>query len=253
MKKAAVAALLIILAVPLLLAVAEMPRYGDPEAPLHTHVTARYLERGVEEGGAENLVTGVLLNYRGFDTFGEVVVIFTALAAALAVLLTTAGVPLPKPAEPPSGPEQPGEQVGGTPSPSIQISPVVFFVVRLLGPFIGLFAVYVILHGHLTPGGGFQGGAILGAMFIALTVVLGEGKVRPRLPEAGARWLQGAAPLSFIVIGVIGVPFSGYFLGYPLEHSLHLVRELMMIVLEIGIGVGGAAIFARLFLAMEAN
>ncbi len=249
MKNAAVASLLVIFAIPLLIAVAELPPFGDPDAPIHTHISARYIEQGVEEAGAENLVTGVLLNYRGFDTFGEVTVIFTALAAALAVLLTSGGVQYFQEDRPPAPPKGADESE----RPPTPVSPVVLFVVRLLAPFIGIFAAFVILHGHVTPGGGFQGGAILGAMFIVLTIVLGAGKVRPRLPEPLARWLQGAAPLSFVLIGALGVAFTGFYLGFPPEHSLHLVRELMMVVLEIGIGVGGAAIFARIFLAMEAD
>lgn len=128
---------------------------------------------------------------------------------------------------------------------------VVGFVVRLLAPFIAIYAIYVILQGHVTPGGGFQGGAILGGLFVALTIVLGESRTTTLLPRRGAPWMQGAAVLSFGVIGAIGAGLTGYFLGYPAEAALHLVTELMMIVLEIGIGLGGAAIFATIFLQME--
>lgn len=51
---------------------------GDPEAPVHTHVADRYVDRGQAETGVPNLVTAVLASYRGFDTLGETVVIFTA-------------------------------------------------------------------------------------------------------------------------------------------------------------------------------
>ena len=236
MKKALVAALLVLTAIPLLIGVASMPPHGDPDTPMHTHVSARYIEQGEKEAGAANIVTAVILNYRGLDTAGEVTVIFTALAACLAVLISF-----------PASPKDDGE---GAPAAPASLSPVVSFVVRLLAPFIVLFSVYVILSGHVTPGGGFQGGAILGGLFIALTIVLGEGRTRALLPRRGAPWMRGAALLAFVAVGILGAALTGYFLGYPAE-SQHLVTELMLLVIEIGIGLGGAAIFATLFLQME--
>lgn len=56
----------------------DIPAMGDPDAPAHTHVAKRYIEKGYEETGVPNIVTGVLASYRGFDTLGEVAVIFTA-------------------------------------------------------------------------------------------------------------------------------------------------------------------------------
>lgn len=249
MKRPLVAALLVLTSIPLLIGVAAMPRHGDPDAPVHTHVSARYLEQGKEEAGAPNIVTGVLLNYRGLDTAGEVTVIFTALVAALAVLIAH-----PRKEEDVPGqavPEGPAATAGDdTPAPP-EVSMVVSFVVRLLAPFTAIYAIYVILNGHVTPGGGFQGGAILGGLFIALTIVLGESRTTTLLPRRGAPWMQAAAVLSFAVIGALGAGMTGYFLGYPAEASLHLVTELMMVVIEIGIGLGGAAIFATIFLQME--
>jgi multicomponent Na+:H+ antiporter subunit B len=62
----------------------DLPGYGDPDAPIHHHVAPRYLEKSVEEVGPPNVVTSVLASYRGYDTFGETTVIFTA---AIGVLL----------------------------------------------------------------------------------------------------------------------------------------------------------------------
>ncbi len=56
----------------------DMPQYGDPSAPIHQHVADRYLADGQRETGVPNIVTAVLASYRGFDTLGEVMVIFTA-------------------------------------------------------------------------------------------------------------------------------------------------------------------------------
>jgi multicomponent Na+:H+ antiporter subunit B len=56
----------------------DMPHYGDPEAPIQRHVVPRYLEDSPREIGIPNVVTSVLASYRGFDTYGETMVIFTA-------------------------------------------------------------------------------------------------------------------------------------------------------------------------------
>jgi len=64
----------------------DLPRLGDPEAPIHQHVADRYLERSGEEIGIPNVVTSVLASYRGYDTLGETAVIFTAGIAVIALL-----------------------------------------------------------------------------------------------------------------------------------------------------------------------
>ncbi|NNE08768.1 MAG: DUF4040 domain-containing protein [Gemmatimonadetes bacterium] len=56
----------------------DMPAWGDPDAPVHQHVAPRYLNESYEEVGVPNVVTSVLASYRGYDTLGETVVIFTA-------------------------------------------------------------------------------------------------------------------------------------------------------------------------------
>tara|TARA_E500000331_G_C17251923_1_gene711545 strand:+ start:1161 stop:1700 length:540 start_codon:yes stop_codon:yes gene_type:complete len=64
----------------------DMPDFGDPAAPIHNHVAPRYLGASGEEIGIPNVVTSVLASYRGYDTLGEVFVVFTAAAGVLAIL-----------------------------------------------------------------------------------------------------------------------------------------------------------------------
>jgi multicomponent Na+:H+ antiporter subunit B len=90
MKPAALA-LMIFAAGVLFTASAALPLFGDPAAPAATHVSPRYIERGRAETGAANLVTGVLADYRGYDTLGETVVIFTAGLACLLIVGAGAG------------------------------------------------------------------------------------------------------------------------------------------------------------------
>jgi multicomponent Na+:H+ antiporter subunit B len=64
----------------------DMPRYGDPKAPIHHHVAPRYIHETEAEIGVPNMVTAVLASYRGYDTWGETTVIFTACVGVLLLL-----------------------------------------------------------------------------------------------------------------------------------------------------------------------
>jgi multicomponent Na+:H+ antiporter subunit B len=237
MRRALTAALLILAAVPLLLAVAELPPVGSVENPTYTHVIPRYLESGAEEAGAENIVTAIILNYRGYDTSGEVTVIFTALAAVAAVVAFTRR-----------------EEGDGAPVPAVRanpVSPVVSFVVRVLAPFILMFSVYMILFGHSTPGGGFQGGAILGALAILSSLVLRTDRPLRPVGEGATRLLQVSAILAFVLVGMAGTVFFGAFLAFPSREGLKWLRTAELVFLEAGIGLGGAVIIASIFHMME--
>jgi multicomponent Na+:H+ antiporter subunit B len=71
----------------------DLPPFGEADTPMHTHVAPRYLDRSIEETTVPNVVTSVLASYRGFDTLGEVVVIFTA---GIGVLLLLKGAHRPE-------------------------------------------------------------------------------------------------------------------------------------------------------------
>ncbi len=64
----------------------DMPHFGDPDAPIHGHVAPRYIEDSGREVGIPNIVTSILASYRGYDTLGEVTVIFTAAAGVMVLL-----------------------------------------------------------------------------------------------------------------------------------------------------------------------
>jgi multicomponent Na+:H+ antiporter subunit B len=70
----------------LIYATLDMPHYGDPGAPIHHHVAPHYIEKSGQEVGPPNIVTSVLASYRGYDTLGEVTVVFTAAVGVMALL-----------------------------------------------------------------------------------------------------------------------------------------------------------------------
>jgi len=79
-------AVVVLTGVALIYATFDMPRYGDPEAPIHHHVAPRYIQDTEEEIGVPNMVTAVLASYRGYDTWGETTVIFTACLGVMLLL-----------------------------------------------------------------------------------------------------------------------------------------------------------------------
>ncbi len=226
------------LAILLLYVVSNMPGMGEDDVPTRQNVIPRYLERAESETGTENVITGVILNYRGYDTMGEVTVIFTGLAAVIAIL----------------GRERRGKNYAYTDLSEVASSVIVRIAIVFLAPLILLFSFYTILHGDVSPGGGFQGGAIIGASLIIFTTIFGLWESTSRIPQKLRFPLEGAALLSFFTVGVIGIIGGGNFLTYMLPRlatSLQpAVRTWLTLLVEIGIGVGGAMVFISILFAL---
>lgn len=133
-----------------------MPLFGDPNAPSNNEVVDRYITRGVEETGATNLVAGIILDYRAFDTLGESTVLFVS-ACAVLILLRIDG----------RKDGSPGWELIAAEADDRHYEPKDDIILqgsaKILSPVVLLFGIYVILNGHLSPGGGFSGGAIVSA------------------------------------------------------------------------------------------
>lgn len=188
--------------------------FGEPK----TEVGGYYIDKGREETGAANIVTSVVVNYRGFDTIGEVTILFIAAIGLGAVLATQKKRKLEKRIEP--------------------ASLVVYTGCRFLFPLILLFGAYIFIHGHLSPGGGFQGGAIVASAFVLIYM----GCRGRRLPEAPTKVIESLGGLVFITVGLMGLSFGGYFLlnflpkGIP--NVLFSAGIIPIIYIAIGFKVG---------------
>ena len=145
----------IFLVIMLLIAVSYLPSYGNSENPVNNEVSKRYIENGLQETGAVNIVTGMILDYRAFDTLGESHVLFIATCTVLILLRK----------------DRKRDEWGNDLEESDRIyepknDVILQTAARVLVPPIIIFGIYVILGGHLGPGGGFSGGAIIGAGLI---------------------------------------------------------------------------------------
>lgn len=141
----------------LLVTVSYLPPTGSPTNPDNNEVSARYIERGLQETGAVNIVTGMILDYRAFDTFGESNVLFIATITVFVLLRKTGE----KKDETGKDAEEENEELYEP-----QNDAILQKIATILVPIIIIFGIYVILNGHLSPGGGFSGGAIIGAGLI---------------------------------------------------------------------------------------
>ncbi|MCW8935121.1 MAG: Na(+)/H(+) antiporter subunit B [Gammaproteobacteria bacterium] len=159
-----------------------------------------YVEKGPQEIGAANIVTAVVVTYRGLDTLGEVTVLFIS-AAGVGLLLRR------KKAEQNNNHKK-INSVKETANTHKSSSEIVETATELLLPMIILFGVYVFLNGHLSPGGGFQGGAIIASGTMFLLLALPKSHIS-RLLIAITESLSG---FSYVVVGVLGVVMAGGFL-----------------------------------------
>ena len=155
----------------LLLTVAELPRFGDPANPANNIVSKRYVERGLEETGATNIVAGMILDYRAFDTFGESAVLF---AAAIAVIMLLGDGGRRSRAQTNRAGRLHGERYGD--------DAILRGVASLAVPVILLLGTAIVVNGHLSPGGGFSGGAVLGTALILYANAWGFDRIRQFFP-----------------------------------------------------------------------
>jgi multicomponent Na+:H+ antiporter subunit B len=172
--------------------------YGD--ADLNERVSQKYIDKSVngESGGVEynnsanlesgsaNYVTSIIVNYRSFDTLGEITVLFIS---ALGVSLLLGGKRKRR-------------------KNSFEPSFILKAGARLVFGFMVLFGIYMFTHGHLTPGGGFPGGSIIAAAILLL--YLADDEFRVKLSAFKAT--EGVAGSLYVIIGLVAVALGGYFL-----------------------------------------
>jgi multicomponent Na+:H+ antiporter subunit B len=128
-------------------------------------------------------------------------------------------------------------------------SPVLDAAARLLVPFMWIFAAYVLIHGHDSPGGGFQAGVILAASLILLRLVRGQGS-QPGLTSRDAMTCACAGPLLYGGIGVASLLSGGNFLDYgvlPLPMDPVQVRVIGTLGIEAGVMVGVTGVLVLIF------
>jgi multicomponent Na+:H+ antiporter subunit B len=216
----------------------DIPAFGDPNAPIHLHVAPWYIQHVPIHMDIPNIVTGILGSYRGYDTLGEVFVVFTAGIGVLSIL----GDPV----------RQRHNRLASPTGLRHYLIPRV--VGRLLIPFIVLFGLYVQFHGEYSPGGGFQAGALVAAAVILYAILEGEDKALQVIPMRGLYVLMASGALLYGGVGVVTMLLGGNFLEYGvLADSMVAGQQWGILLIEAGVGLTVTGVLLTIFHAFAAR
>jgi multicomponent Na+:H+ antiporter subunit B len=209
----------------------DMPHHGDPSAPVHQYVAPTYLHDTTTEIGVPNAVTSVLASYRGYDTLGEVAVIFTAGVGVLALLGYRTS-------------RRNTELAGAGKLVVLRVIAKLFF------PLILLFALYVQFHGDYGPGGGFQAGVIFATGFILYALAFGLGNAQRVIPGQLLRTLAAVGVLIYAAVGIESMLLGGQFLEYRvLADDPVSGQHLGILLIELGVGITVTAVMLIIYYA----
>ncbi|RJX24649.1 MAG: cation:proton antiporter [Acholeplasma sp.] len=202
------------------------PKFGDVDVA--DRISLRFIERdamgdilfGITEdleSGAANIVTSIVVDYRSFDTLGEVTVLFIS-ALGVALLL--------------GGATQKRMSLSFKPNFMLRVGARALFGIILIT------GVYIITHGHLTPGGGFPGGTMIASSILLL--YLADDQFRSKVQTF--KWMEGIAGSLYVILGIIGLVVGGYFLKNILPNGVigDLISSGMIpiVYMLIGLKVG---------------
>ncbi len=211
----------------------DMPHFGLAEAPAHLHVAPRYINDSMSEIGVPNIVTSVLASYRGYDTLGETLVVFTAGIGVMSLLLVS---------------RQTKEEYYKKVPADMQQQIILRVVAKILLPLILLFALYVQFHGDYGPGGGFQAGVIFAAGIILYTMLFGLGNSQRLFRRRSMELLTAVGVLLYAGVGVVCMFMGGNFLDYNvLRHDPVHGQHLGILLVELGVGITVAAVMIVIF------
>ncbi len=202
-----------------------------------------YLEHeGKKESGAPNLVSAIYLGYRAFDTMGETIVLLVAVSGTIGILNKIKELMARERRE-----HSDDTSIFSLPTEKRKThtlrTNLIEVVTGKIGPIVLLFGFYVMIYGHISPGGGFQGGVIIasGIIFLALGSSL-DSSVAFANPQALNR-IEAGAFLFLILISVSGILAGKGFFADPLTQitpapALFIIILNSIIGLKVGAGIG---------------
>ena len=221
-----------------------LPYIGEHSSPANSYLSPHYIINAMKDTHAANIVTAVLADYRGFDTLFETCVLFLSGVATLMVLSTKERV---HPKEHEILPRQTKAQesdyrvsYGGT---VLQAS------FRLIVPVVMLYGIYVLFHGELSLGGGFQAGALIACAYLLDRIMPSFGTRLGEFREENLMIFAGLGVFIYAFTGILPMLFGGNFLEYgklPLafltEHGGAELHTYGILLIEIGVTVCVAAV-----------
>ena len=214
-------------------AIVRLPGFGNYPGPYGDMINSL----APYERQVSNLVTAINFDYRALDTLGEEFMLFAAVSGLVLLLRG-----------------KKGESPNDPPAPPLdrKIAPISdgirWFSFGLVAT-INLFGIYLVLHGHLTPGGGFQGGAILGTASLLVYVANGYRVYRKVTPKTAIEIVEAIGAGSYALIGIGAMLLGGAFLQnvLPLGQRGQLFSGGTITLINFVVGLEVAAGFALLF------
>jgi multicomponent Na+:H+ antiporter subunit B len=205
---------------------AGLPDFGDYQGK-YGRIVSR---ASVPQRKATDAVTIVTFGYRGIDTLGEEFILFISVIGVLALLRTHRVEAEADDLE--------VEEIRRAPPPSESLA----LFGRLLAPVVLVLGIYVVAHGHLTPGGGFAGGIVLAAALLVLYLATGRVALSRIRPVETFEAVEALGSLGFALLGVAGLIAGAAFLHdfLPLGHSgLITGGTIPLANVAVGIAVAG--------------
>ncbi|MCF6292028.1 MAG: Na(+)/H(+) antiporter subunit B [Robiginitomaculum sp.] len=238
----------------LIYATFDMPAFGDPNSPANSYVGLMYLKATITDISIPNVVTAILASYRGFDTFGEVVVVLTAGLGVMLILgidsrrsrsgeVEDTGESAEDANEPPAVKET-TKQID-----ALNHHIVLQVVAKMLIPIIILYALYVHFHGDYGPGGGFQAGVIFASAIILYSLIFGMDQTRRAIPPKLVQFGSALGVLIYGGTGVITILMGGKFLDYNMldqSDTIH-AQHMGILMIEVGVLVTVASVMLSIY------
>ncbi len=213
----------------LLVTVSWLPRFGSADNPAENEVYTRYVENELEEAGAVNTVAGMILDYRAFDTLGESNVLFIAVCSVIILLL--------------AGRKEKSNSLNiqelEVEAEEVPDDNIFRCGAKLLVPLSLLFGIYVVLNGHLSAGGGFSGGAILGASLILYVRAYGAENLEKIFTFNTYKWVTFAGLITYTLLKTWSfyTGANGLESGIPLGKPGAILSAGLILPLNICVGL----------------
>lgn len=209
-----------------------LPRIGDAGSAPAQHVSKYYIENAVKKTSSPNMVTAMIVDFRAFDTMYETTVMFLAGVGTIMIL---AGRPSPK-----RRMIQPSRFFGhrykkGEPAYKTINKDV---MITLLEPLILIYAFYVLFHGEVSLGGGFQSGALIALTYIIDVMVIPDKRNLFLLTGKNSAAIAGIGTLIYVLTGVIPMLAGGKFMDFSyLPIPVHEAERHSIGILSVEVGV----------------
>ena len=232
----------------------DFPAWGDKDSPASTHLSPYFIENTLTDSHVPNIVSSILADYRSFDTMFETTVVFSAGLACFFLLRrkppknkatyfrhlpTGVTIKIEDGGKLPASDSKVFRQIDSLWTP---FDLIIRTTCRVIIPFIQIFALYVVAHGHYSPGGGFQGGVILGATVILFALSSNLGTAIKWVSEKAASISAAVGVFIYTGAGVLCIIAGKVFLDYSalkpiLGTDKVMARSYGIFIVEIGVAV----------------